>query len=220
MNTAKTLQSADEFAKGYDEYIIHRNWNGPAFFFGMMYTYIEKEEKLLDLGTGTGLNSMLFKKAGLQVYGIDGSAEMLEICRGKKIAIELAQHNLAEKGYPFSSLVFDHIVSYAVFHLLGDLEIPVSEISVMIRRGGIFGFSVAIYDRERDNGFVETDTRGLYEMISETSGVNIFRHTDEYVNGILAKYRFHLLQKAEILAFRDEEEKRSVNFWVYLAQKS
>jgi predicted TPR repeat methyltransferase len=185
----------------------------------MMYTYIEKGEKVLDLGTGTGLNSVLFKKAGLVVYGIDGSKEMLKICRRKKIAKKLALHDLVIKGYPFSSIRFDHIVSFAVFHLLGDLEILVSEVSSMIRNNGIFGFSVAIYDLARDEGYVECGNKGLYEQVSETSGISVFRHTEAYVEEILGRYRFRILRNADVLAFRDDMEKRSVTFTVYITEK-
>ena len=36
------------------------------------------QDRLLDIGIGTGLGSLPFAKTGLEIFGIDGSGEMLK----------------------------------------------------------------------------------------------------------------------------------------------
>jgi ubiquinone/menaquinone biosynthesis C-methylase UbiE len=54
-------------------------WHGHEALFGMMFEYVLPGQPILDIGIGTGLIAALFKKAGLEVYGIDISGEMLEV---------------------------------------------------------------------------------------------------------------------------------------------
>ena len=71
----KHLEAANGYAGEYDKAGKERSWHGPEIIFGLMYDYIAPGESLLDIGIGTGLDAAIFKKAGLQVYGIDGSED-------------------------------------------------------------------------------------------------------------------------------------------------
>lgn len=95
--SSETLQQVNDFAPNYDNYIKNCNWNGPDMLFGLMYEYIAPKQKIMDLGTGTGLSATLFAKAGLEVYGLDGSEVMLQICKEKNIAKQLIQADLSER---------------------------------------------------------------------------------------------------------------------------
>lgn len=53
-------------------------WFGPEVAFGMAYKYVQPGQSILDIGIGTGLGSVLFRKAGLKVYGMDISPKMLD----------------------------------------------------------------------------------------------------------------------------------------------
>jgi|GEM_PF-5571654 len=68
---------------GYDEEAEATGWFGPEVAFGLAYAHVHHGQSILDIGIGTGLGSALFKKAGLQVHGMDISPEMLEACRKK-----------------------------------------------------------------------------------------------------------------------------------------
>ena len=73
MNSVNNLFFKDEFAKKYDEAIKKQNWFGAEILFGMIYEFLKPNEKILDVGIGTGLSASLFKQAGLKVYGLDYS---------------------------------------------------------------------------------------------------------------------------------------------------
>ena len=56
----------------------------------------------LDIGIGTGLGSVLFRKAGLIVHGMDNDPAMIEACRSKGFS-DLLLHDLNKPPYPYNS---------------------------------------------------------------------------------------------------------------------
>ena len=76
-------------ASDYDHLAQKYQWYGPEILFGLCYELVKPGDSLLDIGIGTGLCSSLFFKHGLEIYGLDNSDEMLEMCRQKGITTEL-----------------------------------------------------------------------------------------------------------------------------------
>ena len=68
-----------EFAEGYDKQSLKYGWLGPEILFGLSYEYLNPGNTMLDIGIGTGLSSIPFHKAGLKIFGVDRSDEMLKI---------------------------------------------------------------------------------------------------------------------------------------------
>jgi 2-polyprenyl-3-methyl-5-hydroxy-6-metoxy-1,4-benzoquinol methylase len=58
---------------------VYRIWGCERI--GLTYEYVQLSQRLLDLGIRSGLNSLPFHKAGLEIYGLDGSREILEFAR-------------------------------------------------------------------------------------------------------------------------------------------
>ena len=71
----------DQYAKEYDDQIKNYHCHIAEVLFGLSFESIKAGESILDVGIGTGVSAELFNLAGLQVSGIDGSKEMLDICR-------------------------------------------------------------------------------------------------------------------------------------------
>ncbi len=86
MNSEKNLFFKKEFAEKYDGAVKKQKWYGAEILFGMVYEYLKTNDKILDIGIGTGLSATAFHKAGLEIYGLDYSEEMLEACKQKNIA--------------------------------------------------------------------------------------------------------------------------------------
>jgi len=80
-------------AAAYDAEAEASGWYGPEVVFGLSYKYIQKGQSILDIGIGTGLGSLLFLKAGLEIHGMDISPEMLTVCRNKGFKF-LQKHDL------------------------------------------------------------------------------------------------------------------------------
>jgi ubiquinone/menaquinone biosynthesis C-methylase UbiE len=218
MKSNKKVTITREFAAGYDNQSREYGWFSPEILFGLSYEYIKPGQTLLDIGIGTGLSSVLFHKAGLHIFGIDGSREMLDICESKNIAVELKQHDLLEIPLPYDAS-FNHVMVNGVFHLLGDIEPLLGETARLIKDGGIFGFT---YDQQKPgepDGYVDFGIDGIWEKINEKSGVKSFRHGDHYIDALLKTNGFVLLKKLEFLAFRASPWDKEKFFQACIAKK-
>jgi predicted TPR repeat methyltransferase len=218
MDRNSTLDSANSFAPSYDEYIRNCQWVGPDILFGLMYEYIRPGQTLLDIGIGTGLSSRLFSTFGLGVYGIDFAEEMLNISRNKGIARELKCVDLTDGEPWFENRTFDHIVSHAVFHLIGELDNVFEQSARLIKPDGLFGFT---YERYRDSGdgYRGTSIPGLYEKQVEHSGILAYRHSELYILDLLDRCGFQICKKTEFLAFVDEKMQSGTYFNLIIAKK-
>jgi 2-polyprenyl-3-methyl-5-hydroxy-6-metoxy-1,4-benzoquinol methylase len=80
MKTGDTIIADEQSAVEYDKQAKNTNWFGPDVVFGLAFEFVQPGDTLLDLGIGSGLSASPFYKAGLKVYGLDGSEEVLRVC--------------------------------------------------------------------------------------------------------------------------------------------
>jgi ubiquinone/menaquinone biosynthesis C-methylase UbiE len=142
MPTDDTIINDKQSATEYDRRARETHWFGPEVIFGLTYEFVKPGDSLLDLGIGSGLSSILFHQAGLRVYSLDGSSEVLEACQTKGFAVELKQHDLRDLPLPYPSRFFDHVVCVAVLNSFKDLEPLFREITRIMKEHGVFAFTV------------------------------------------------------------------------------
>jgi len=140
-----------------------------------MYEYLNPHDTLLDIGIGTGRSSFLFQKAGLKIYGVDGSAEMLKICRKKGIGCHLIESDFLNKGIPIHDITFNHIISNAVFHLIWNIDEIFGEVYRLLISEGIFGFTL---DEKinSDPAYQKTKIKGIYESTIQSTGITTYMY--------------------------------------------
>ncbi|MGB6033719.1 MAG: class I SAM-dependent methyltransferase, partial [Bacteroidota bacterium] len=176
-------------ARIYDSEAEATGWLGPEITFGLTYKYITAGDTLLDLGIGTGLGSVLYHKAGLRVFGMDSSDEMLKVCEEKGFAEALKRHDLGAAPYPFEDSSMDHVVSVGVLHLFRDLATVFQETSRIVRDGGLFAFVVA--DRgDREEGEIVVGP----EQTRTGSTITMYRHSEDQIDSLLLVCGFALLR--------------------------
>ncbi len=98
---------------------------------------LKGDEALLDVGCGTGglLRLLSERHPGLALSGIDLSAEMLEVARGKPGAdADLRQGDAS--ALPFAGGAFDVLVSTSMFHYLPDPARCLAEFHRVLKPGG------------------------------------------------------------------------------------
>ena len=139
---ADTIIPDGKSAFEYDRQAKETNWLGPDVVFGLAYEYVRPGQTLLDLGIGSGLSSIRFHQAGLKIYGLDGSADVLEVCRAKGFAVDLKEHDLRDLPLPYASDSFDHVISVAVLNSFDDLSPLFKEVSRITKTPGLFAFTV------------------------------------------------------------------------------
>jgi predicted TPR repeat methyltransferase len=215
MSSFIALKAADNIAKDYDHYLKQRGWIGPDVVYSMLESSIRCDQKLLDIGIGTGLSSVQFHKAGVKVYGIDGSAEMLNECAKKNYAKELVLFDLSGKGFPFQHFKFDLIISYGVFHILGFIEPIFTEVKLRLSENGIFLFSVVENNASLAKSYEPSGINGIFMNRNNQSGILNYSHDDSYLRKLMKNEGFELWAKKSILAFKDVEENKEVYFSVY-----
>ena len=128
------IKSHDKSATEYDHQVKKYRWFAHDLLFGLCYEYIKEGDRLLDVGIGTGLSSEHFAKAGVVVFGMDASKEMLRICESKNFTRELKQFDIKNKPWPYTASHFNLIIACAIFHFFKDLEILFGAVRRLIKR--------------------------------------------------------------------------------------
>lgn len=196
-----------EIASTYDEEVKEYDSYGHDVLFGMSFEYVQPNEIILDLGIGTGLASIKFFKIGLKIYGLDISDDMLNVCRAKSFAEELKRHNLAVNKIPYNDAYFNHIICSGVFHFLSDLENIFSEVARIIKKGGIFAFTIA-----PDNTELE------YTKLMTSWGVPIYKHSTNYIQRLLNTNGMRLVKEQRLLMKGADKKNYDMLFSVMIAK--
>ncbi|TAJ12585.1 class I SAM-dependent methyltransferase [Marinilabiliaceae bacterium JC017] len=197
-------------AGNYDLSAKKSNWHAPEIAFGLSYQYIKPGEAILDLGIGTGLSSVLYHQAGLRIYGIDFSEKMLEVCAGKKMTVDLKQHDLLQAPYPYESNSINHAVCSGVFHVFKDLSVIFNEMQRILQNNGLFVFSVIDCDENESRAEIIKSHKFSNEQFTS------YRYTYAEINELIQSHGFSL--RASVV-FEAIHVDRKTKLKMYLAQK-
>ena len=198
MTDKDVLEYSDQFAGEYDRMALDCEAYIGDCVFGMMYEYVSPGQRLLDLGIGTGMSSVLFSRIGLEVHGLDASEVMLEQCRKKGFARELRVHDLREP-LPYGDDEFDHAVLVGVTHFLEDVDPLLSEVARVLRPGGAFAFTTVCPDDE---------SRPV--SVKEVAGFPIFLRSQESTERSLSRHGFDVLKTTRLVYFPDPSVRMDV----------
>lgn len=122
-----------------------------------------QNEKILDLGCGTGDLTFQIAESGAKVTGVDYSASMIEAARKKYPGLEFAISN----GESFTTEEsYDAVFSNAALHWMKDAHGVVRSIHQALKPGGRF---VAEFGGK---GNVETIIQAIYEVFEEEYGID------------------------------------------------
>ena len=199
----------DDYAEEYDNQASDYGWY-PEFVLGLCYEHIQPGDCLLDIGIGTGLGSLPFARAGLQVTGLDESGKMLEVCRRKGFAQRLYQSDLACVPWDFQDRQFNHVICLGVLHFFDQLEFLIEEVVRVLQPGGIFAFTTNRPGSEHEQG----QDPGNYIM-RYVDGVEIFSHHQAYVQELLDSHDLDILKHMQVLlGFRQQYPTDLINLYV------
>ncbi len=177
-----------ELASKYDKEVKAYSSFGHEVIFGMSFEFVSAEEKLLDIGIGTGLASIHFSEVGLKVYGLDDSQEMLDACQSKSFTEALTLCDITQDPIPYENLYFNHVVCCGALHFVRDLTGLFSEVKRVMQSGGIFAFTVTPQETSVD--FIQEPTAW---------GVDIIKHAPRYIMELLETSGMELLKEQRLL---------------------
>jgi predicted TPR repeat methyltransferase len=202
------------YADYYDQQAEATAWRGPEVIFGLLYRHVEPGETILDIGIGTGLGSVLFDKAGLRVFGMDASTEMLDGARAKGIAESVQLHDMTSVPYPYDDASFDHAVCVGVLQFFADVEPVFCEAGRVLRDRGMFAFTVV----ERMSDEPASFTAGSEHTESDRE-VSMYKHRPAELMARLDAAGFTVRAELEFAAFMDVGRTSRMPIRAYVAQR-
>jgi predicted TPR repeat methyltransferase len=209
-----TEKQENTLVKIYADEAEATGWFGPEVVFGLSYAYVQSGQSILDVGIGTGLSSDLFRKAGLIVYGMDHSPQMIEACRSKGI-INLQLHDLNKQPYPYKSESINHAICTGVMNFFSDLSPIFIEATRIIQSKGLFCFVVG--DREE----IEPRTILVGEEHTHSSEpVTMYLHSPADVNQWMSDYGLELFRSLAFNVYLDRKQTIKMRARAYLAMKA
>jgi predicted TPR repeat methyltransferase len=194
MNPSDAIQVHEQYAADYDRLATEDGYVAPEALFGLCFEFLRPRQHLLDIGIGTGLSSLPFARAGLAVYGLDGSAEMLKECEEKHFAAGLEVWDLRVSPWPYADQFFDHVIECGTLPFLSELEVVFSEAARLVRPRGIFAFTVKEPKSDLNTG-ASTDKHTSENI----DGVPIYSHSPAYITTLLAGCSFEKRKQFKFL---------------------
>ncbi len=215
------IEHYNSFAEEYDELAKSKEyaWISPDVIFGLTFEYLDKGERLLDIGIGTGLSSINFHNYGLEIYGIDGSEKMLKKCREKNITKILRKVDLGDEKIPFKNKTFDIAIADGLLYFLRDPERIIEEVRRILKDGGIFSFTVEGKKGNENVKYVKIGKDIVSKAVLEKTGVFVYRHDFNKIERMLSKNNFEILKKLNFLAYTSPSTKKEVYFTAMVAKK-
>ena len=169
-------------------------------------------DKVLDLGCGTGAETLTLHEQGFDVTGLDYSAEAISIARSRDgSAGEFIVADMAE-ALPFQDAEFDAVMSNVAAHMFSDTitRSIFGEVRRITRPGGLFLFHLNSLEdrplRAEDKG----PGREIEEnYILEEDGQTMHFFSMEYLSDLLSEWESVHLEPVE--AFKHETDERYVH---------
>ncbi|NQU53191.1 MAG: methyltransferase domain-containing protein [Bacteroidetes bacterium] len=208
------INIVNNFALDYDKSVLKNNWNGPAIIFNEVNEYLIPKSKIIDLGIGTGESSRRFQNEGFEITGIDGSSEMLKQCEKKKIGAKLILHNLENTPFPIETNLFNAVISNGTFHLINPVKQLFPEAKRILNSDGLFAFTFENSNDTSDSREIES---GVWEMKTQ-SGVLSYKHSEQYILGLLHQNIFEVKKQKQFLAFTNTELQKEYYFTLIVAK--
>jgi predicted TPR repeat methyltransferase len=137
----------DNFAHGFDHVLQDSlGYKVPSQLAGLLQSRCGQNQRVLDLGCGTGLVGTALARNGHRLSGIDLSQKMLDVARAKNVydSLELSEIHGYLSGCADAS--FDVVVAADVLIYIGDLQLLFKEAARVTMRGGWFAFSIEVVD--------------------------------------------------------------------------
>ena len=182
----------DEWAREYDRDLLEEfAWVAPRVAVEVFARHVPRDAEILDAGVGTGLVGEPLTEAGYRhLHGIDLSAGMLRVARGKALYRDLRRMTLGEP-LEFADDRFGAVISVGVFTTGHAPAHAFDELVRITKPGGHVVFSLRA-DTPEEQGF------------------------HEYLTGLEAAGRWGLVERSEPYRPLPKGEPEVVHHvWVY-----
>ena len=191
----------DGYAASYEEHLTKKlQYHLPQWIYEKTQSYLKPVDyRLLDLGCGTGLNGVYWRRRVNHLVGVDISAEMLAQARQKKIYDAIYENDIVDFLQKPGS--YDLIIAADVWEYFGELSDVFAHIHARLTVEGLFVFSTEM---------------GLhFPFLLNMNGR--FTHHHDYIKDLLQQQYFTLLE-CDVITLR-QQEGEEVQGELWIAQK-
>ena len=150
-----------------------------------------KGKKLLDVGCGPGIHIKEYERRGAKCFGFDISREMILLAKKRCPHSEFTIGSVNKINYP--DYTFNIVTASLILDHVKDLSLPFNEIKRVLKKRGLFIFSVPhpignlITDKENeitlDASYYRTDK--IYLNIAGGEGIVDYPKTIQYYTDLL-----------------------------------
>lgn len=142
----------DEISEGYEE--LHKEEQLKKVGLIKKYLNVKPDDKLLDVGCGTGLTTELWE---CKRYGVDPAPKLLARARRK----DVTEYKLAPaENIPYPDNFFDIVISITAIQNFRDIEKGLKE----IKRVGKDKFVLSFLKKSSRKSFICTIIRKLFKV--------------------------------------------------------
>lgn len=193
--TEVTKEDHNTLSKSYEKYVLNQlDYKVPKILIEEMLEFIKKTDKVIDLGSGTGLVGMeIMQNAPVNyLMAVDISTKMLDLTKSLKIENKEVYNKVQELD--FNNLIsleekFDVIVSCMSFGYVNDLVKIFEQVNTISYKDSIFGLVVLKADG--------SDIKFNYDYAT-------LSFSDRYLESIFKKSKWSVKKKQEISIYDDK----------------
>jgi predicted TPR repeat methyltransferase len=186
----------DQYAPYFDQHLTKfLGYKVPELLFAAVLKILAQPESelaaslvILDLGCGTGLSGLHWRKLAKTLVGVDISAKMLQVAQEKNIYDELKLSELTATLASYHQAL-DLIIAADTLVYLGDLNEVFKNVKEALKPSGLFAFTIE-----------NTDS---YPYILQKNAR--FAHAQSYIEELSQKYSFRL-ENSEQITLRQQKE--------------
>lgn len=197
-----------DIASEYDNMVKQYNWQAPEMIYKYLSVVVQKHTKMLDIGAGTGISSERFRDKQVEIYGLDNSDELIEVCKSKGIFKEVLLIDILKDRLPYPDLTFDYVVCSGVFHFFSYLEDIFEKVCNVLKKGGYFTFTV-IDNNENNDPFLS----------KPSNGTEVFHHSYDYIKSLRKRFDFMLYVEQNFKAIKDLNTKETLDYKLIILKK-
>lgn len=131
----------NKVSKNYDKQVYSKHADGYNEVLSKSRKYIKNTDCILDFACGTGETAIQLCKDASHIHGIDISENMIDICNGKAMNMNISNVIFEKKSIFDDSIKsdnYDMILAYNVLYFIEDVDVVLKRINELIRPGGYF----------------------------------------------------------------------------------
>lgn len=141
-----------------------------------LHTHLDGVETVLDVGCGQGTQAVELAVRGLQVTGVDPSADLLEqvaeTARARGAVVDAVRGKVEDLDRLFTGRVFDLVCAHGLLMYLPDARSAVAALAARARVDGLVSFTVRNGDALAYRPGVRGQWRAALESFDATTYVN------------------------------------------------